>query len=145
MGAATVNLSKVHERISIRATTARAIAGPSNRRAYSLWSRLRRAGVAAFGPAAWACALPGLLAGLTGYRAYREAALASPPPHPGETADCRQSRGIPYPPVSATGNLALQILAVRPGSAQCAELETPRLSTISKRGPRVGHLASCLR
>src|SRR6266481_5835920 len=99
MGAAPVNLSEVHERISIRATTATASAGPSNRRAYSLWSRLRRAGVAAFGPAAWACALPGLLAGLTEYRAYREAALASRPPHPGETAD-----GVPYPPVPGKGN-----------------------------------------
>src|SRR3990172_4271213 len=77
MGAGAAILSGVHERISMSTTTTTARAGPSSRRAYSRRSRLRRAGLAALGPAASGRALRGLAAGLTGHRAYREAALAS--------------------------------------------------------------------
>src|SRR5437016_5889852 len=77
MGGDTVTLSEVYERSSMSATTATARAGPSNRRAYSLRSLFRRTEPAALGPAARSWTLRGVDAGLTGYRAYREATLAS--------------------------------------------------------------------
>src|SRR5437879_5638110 len=79
MGADAANFSEVHERISMNITTTTAIAGPSSRRAYSRRNRLLRVGLAALDPAAGGRAVRGLDAGLTGHRAYSEAALASPP------------------------------------------------------------------